>query len=76
MNREELKRGFRGAMHSQRTLAFGSVEDVRRREVEENIRILGARGGYILGPCHNIQPISPPENIIAMYEAGYEMGRY
>jgi uroporphyrinogen decarboxylase len=29
---------------------------------------LGKDGGYILAPCHNIQAISPAENIIAMYE--------
>ncbi len=81
MDREELKRefgdklAFHGAMDNQQTLAFGSVEDVRR-EVEENIRILGAAGGYILGPCHNLQVISPPENIVAMYETGYELGLY
>ena len=60
-------------MDNQHTLAFGSPEDVRR-EVADNIRILGAGGGYILGPCHNIQAISPPENIVAMYEAAWEMG--
>jgi len=81
MEREGLKRDFgdklvfHGAMDNQFTLARGSVEDVRR-EVEENIRILGEGGGYILGPCHNIQVVSPPENIAAMYEAGYEMGWY
>jgi len=80
MDREGLKRDFgdrlvfHGAMDNQRTLAFGSVADVRR-EVEENIRILGEGGGYILGPCHNLQVIGPPENIVAMYEAGYEYGR-
>jgi uroporphyrinogen decarboxylase len=79
MAREGLKRDFgaelifHGAMDNQYTLAFGSVEEVRQ-EVRDNIRILGAGGGYILGPCHNIQPISPPENIVAMYEAGYEYG--
>jgi hypothetical protein len=31
-------------------------------------------GGYILAPCHNIQAISPPENIVAMYETGYALG--
>ena len=45
-----------------------------RREVEENLRILGAGGGYILGPCHNIQAVSPPENNFALDEAGYELG--
>jgi len=26
------------------------------------------RHGYILAPCHNIQPVTPVENIVAMYE--------
>ncbi len=55
------------------TLAFGSVEEVRQ-EVLDNLRILGEGGGYILAPCHNIQPVSPLENIVAMYETGYENG--
>ena len=80
MEREGLKRDFgdrlvfHGAMDNQFTLVTGSVADVRR-EVEENIGILGAGGGYILGPCHNLQVVSPPENIVAMYDAGYEMGQ-
>jgi uroporphyrinogen decarboxylase len=79
MAREGLKRDFggklvfHGAMDNQETLPWGTVADVRR-EVEENLRILGAGGGYILAPCHNIQVVSPPENIVAMYEAGYELG--
>jgi len=79
MDREGLKRDFgdrivfHGAVDNQQTLAFGSVEDVRR-EVIDNIRILGADGGYIIAPCHNIQAVSPPENIVAMYETGYAEG--
>jgi uroporphyrinogen decarboxylase len=79
MDREGLKRDFggevifHGAVDNQHTLPFGGVEDVRR-EVVENLRILGAGGGYILAPCHNIQPVGPPENVVAMYEAGYENG--
>ncbi len=80
MERAALKRDFggrlvfHGGVDNQRTLPFGSTADVRA-EVEENLRVLGAGGGYILAPCHNIQPITPVENIVAMYEAGYEMGR-
>jgi uroporphyrinogen decarboxylase len=79
MEREALKRDFgdrlvfHGAMDNQQTLAFGTPEDVRR-EVLDNLRILGEGGGYILAPCHNIQAVSPPENIVAMYDAGYEYG--
>ena len=79
MEREGLERDFgdalifHGAVDNQQTLAFGSIQDVRR-EVLDNIRILGKGGGYILAPCHNLQAISPPENIVAMYQTGYEQG--
>jgi len=79
MDREGLKRDFgdrvifHGAVDNQHVLPFGSVEEVRE-EVIENIRTLGAGGGYILAPCHNIQAVTPPENIVKMYEAGYAYG--
>ncbi len=77
MDREGLKRDFgdrlvfHGAMDNQYTLPFGSVEEVRQ-EVLDNIAILGRGGGYILAPCHNIQAIGPPENVVAMYQTAYE----
>jgi uroporphyrinogen decarboxylase len=79
MEREGLKRDFgdalvfHGAVDNQQTLAFGSKEEVRQ-EVLDNIRVLGKGGGYILAPCHNLQAISPPDNIVAMYETGYHYG--
>jgi len=79
MDREGLKRDFgdrlvfHGAVDNQQTLPFGTVEDVRQ-EVLDNLRILGEGGGYILAPCHNIQAVGPPENVVAMYETGYEYG--
>jgi len=79
MAREALKRDFgdklifHGGVDNQYTLAFGSVEEVRQ-EALDNLRILGEGGGYILAPCHNIQLVSPPENIIAMYGTGYQNG--
>jgi len=33
-------------------------------------------GGYILAPAHNIQPDTPPENVVAMYKAAEKYGRY
>lgn len=59
---------FHGAMDNQQTLPFASADEVRR-EAEENLAVLGAGGGYILAPCHNLQSITPVENVIAMYEA-------
>lgn len=79
MDRQELKREFgqriifHGAMDNQRTLPFGTVDEVRT-EVLDNLRFLGKGGGYILAPCHNIQAITPPENVAAMYETCYRYG--
>ncbi len=79
MEREGLKRDFgdrlifHGGVDNQHTLPFGTVAEVRQ-EVADDLRILGAGGGYILGPCHNIQSVGPAENVVAMYEVGYELG--
>ena len=79
MEREGLVRDFgqnvifHGAMDNQQTLPFGSVQDVRQ-EVLENIQIFsGAR--WICAPCHNLQPVSPTENIVALYETIHAHGR-
>jgi uroporphyrinogen decarboxylase len=81
MEREGLMRDFgkrltfHGGIDNQYTLPFGTAEEVRE-EVRENFRIFGAYGGYVMGPCHNFQPIGPPENAVAMYETGYNECRY
>lgn len=79
LDREALKQDFgdklvfHGAVDNQHTLPFATVEEVRQ-EVIDNLHILGQGGGYILAPCHNVQPNSPPENVVAMYETGYRYG--
>jgi uroporphyrinogen decarboxylase len=81
MDRRVIKERFgadvalHGGVDNQQTLAFGTVEEVKA-EVAENVRVLGEGGGYVLAPCHNIQVVSPPENIVAMYETAYEQGWY
>jgi len=81
MEREGLMRDFgdrfifHGSIDNQWTLPFGTVSDVRE-EVLENFRIFGTQGGYIMGPCHNIQAVGPVENAVAMYETGYNECRY
>jgi uroporphyrinogen decarboxylase len=65
---------FEGGVSVQRTLPFGTVEDVRR-EVGERIRVLGRNGGYILGPSHAIQAGTPPENIVALFDTAAASGR-
>ncbi len=65
---------FHGAMDNQYTLPFGTIDEVRQ-EVVDNLHILGKGGGYILAPCHNIQSITPVENVVAMYETAYRLGQ-
>lgn len=82
MEREGLKRDFgarlcfHGAVENQKILPFGTPEEVRA-EVRKDIDILtGDRTGYILAPCHNIQSITPVENIIAMYDEAWNYGKF
>jgi uroporphyrinogen decarboxylase len=63
---------FHGSIDNQRTLPFGTVDDVIR-EVRESVQIY-RNARWICGPCHNLQPVSPTENIVAMYEAIHESG--
>ncbi len=78
MERESLVRDFgekvifHGAVDNQHTLPFGSVEDVRN-EVRENLEIFDSVR-YICAPCHNIQPNTPTENIVALYQTVRESG--
>jgi hypothetical protein len=56
-----------GGVDTQRTLPFGTPEEVRQ-EVTERCQIFGKKGGFVFNPIHNIQPKTPIENIIAMFE--------
>lgn len=58
---------LRSTLSSQRTLPFGSVEDVRA-EVRSRIRELGQTGGLILAPSNVVQHDVPLENLLAVYD--------
>lgn len=64
---------FHGGVDNQRTLPFGTPEDVRR-EVRENLAIFRGGRGYVVSPCHNLQVNTPAANVVAMYEAVREAG--
>jgi len=53
---------FYGGISLQRTLTFGTPEDVKR-EVLDRIRRIGKDGGYIASPSHDIPKDVPAENI-------------
>ncbi|MGQ9630523.1 MAG: uroporphyrinogen decarboxylase family protein [bacterium] len=57
-----------GGVDTQRTLPFGTPDEVRR-EVKERCRIFGRGGGFVFNAIHNIQQGTPVENIVAMFDA-------
>jgi hypothetical protein len=57
-----------GGVDTQKTLPFGTPEDVRA-EVKERIEIFGRGGGFVFNTIHNVQAGVPAENLAALYEA-------
>jgi uroporphyrinogen decarboxylase len=66
---------FWGGIDTQKTLPFGTPEQVRD-EVKRRIDDLAPGGGYVLASVHNIQFNTPPQNIIAMCDAWRAYGGY
>ena len=66
---------FWGGIDTHRVLPYGTPEQVRE-EVRRRILDMGPGGGYVVCPVHNIQPEVPPENVVAMYNAAYDLGSY
>ncbi len=78
MDSKKLKREFGkditfwGGIDTQRIMPFGSPEDVRREVFQRISDLTEGGGGYVMTAVHNILPDVPPENILAMVEAGKE----
>jgi hypothetical protein len=56
-----------GGVDTQRTLPFGTPEEVRR-EVRERVEVFGRGGGFVFAGIHNIQAGVPVENLLALFE--------
>jgi hypothetical protein len=56
-----------GGVDTQKTLPFGTPEEVRR-EVLQRIEIFGRGGGFVFNTVHNVQAKTPAENLVALYE--------
>lgn len=73
MNPEKIRKlcfgklAFCGLISTQQTLPYGTVEDCRK-EARHRLDVIAKGGGYIFSPAHCIQPDTPLENVIAIYE--------
>jgi len=61
------KLAFCGLISTQQTLPWGSVEACRA-EARHRLDVIAPGGGYIFSPAHCIQPDTPVENVLAIYE--------
>ncbi|MDR0878023.1 MAG: methyltransferase [Treponema sp.] len=64
-----------GGCSAQKTMTTMGAEAVRN-EASEMIKIFAPGGGFVFCQDHNIQANIPPENIIALYKAAKDFGRY
>jgi uroporphyrinogen decarboxylase len=66
---------FWGGFDQQDTLPFGTPEQVRdaARELFDDFM---PGGGFVFAAGHNIQADVPAENILALFDAAEEFGRY
>jgi len=66
---------YGGGIDTQKTLPFGTVQEVKE-EVRRNIEAFAPGGGFVFATVHNIDSDVPPQNIVAMWEALMEYGKY
>ena len=64
-----------GGVDTQEVLPHGTPAEVKE-EVKRRIGDLAPGGGFVFNTVHNIQHDVPPQNIIAMWEAVKEYGKY
>lgn len=69
------KLAFCGLISTQQTLSHGSIDDCRA-EARHRLDLIVKGGGYIFSPAHCIQPDTPVENALVVYEEalGKELG--
>lgn len=68
MKRYSRRLAFYGSLSIQKTLPFGTAEEVQV-EVQDRISLARAYGGLIISPSHDMPPDVPVENIIALISA-------
>lgn len=66
---------FLGGFDIQYLLPYGNVEEIKKG-VKILINEYAKNGGYIFGPSFLIPHVTPPENIVAMFDSAYEYSNY
>jgi uroporphyrinogen decarboxylase len=66
---------FYSNLRNQSVLPHGTPEEVDA-EVKRKVKALAKGGGYVLSGGHNIQADVPPENILALVDAGLKYGTF
>ena len=66
---------FHGGFDTQNVLPFGTPQQIEA-EVARVMQAMKPGGGYIFSAAHNIQGDVPPENVLKMYAAAKQLGRY
>lgn len=66
---------YHGCISTAGPLAYGTVDDIVNY-VKDTLKVMMANGGYFFSPTHAIQDNTPPENVIAMYQAAHDYGVY
>jgi uroporphyrinogen decarboxylase len=64
-----------GGIDSQRLLPRATPAVVREA-VRRSLAAFKPGGGYVFNSVHNLQPDVPPQNILAMFDAACEFGKY
>ncbi len=60
-----------GGVNTQQTLPFGTPEEVRA-EVLARCKVFAPGGGFVFNSIHNVQALTPVENVVAMINAVHE----
>jgi uroporphyrinogen decarboxylase len=64
-----------GGCDTRAVLNRGTPAEVRR-DVLARLAIFAPGGGFVFNTIHNVQPLTPIENLLAMYETVRDCGRY